>query len=131
MFLHILTDRQQAAFLSLARQFIEADQALSDEESNHLELMMAETGWDFDEEVPVRPLEELVPEFDTPTSRRVALLELIAVGHADEHFHPDEDAFVRDLAGRWDVNAAEVARLEGYVQKQIALIAEAQELLAG
>jgi hypothetical protein len=131
MFLHILTDRQQAAFLSLARQFIEADQVLSDEESNHLELMMAETGWDFDEEVPVRPVDELAPVFETPAARKVALLELIAVGHADDQFHPDEDAFVQDLARRWDVSAADVARLEAYVQKQTALIAEAQELLAG
>jgi len=47
MFLHLLDDTQQKAFLALAKQFIEADSKLSDEEHNLLELMYAETGQDF------------------------------------------------------------------------------------
>lgn len=47
MFLHLLNDTQQKAFLALAKQFIEADSHLSDEEHNLLELMYAETGQNF------------------------------------------------------------------------------------
>lgn len=47
MFLHLLNDAQQKAFLALAKQFIEADRHLADEEQNLLELMYAETGQSF------------------------------------------------------------------------------------
>ncbi len=47
MFLHLLNDTQQKAFLALAKQFIEADRHLADEEQNLLELMYAETGQSF------------------------------------------------------------------------------------
>lgn len=46
MFLHLLDNTQQKAFLALAKQFIEADSKLSDEEHNLLEMMYAETGQD-------------------------------------------------------------------------------------
>ena len=52
MFLHLFNNAQQTAFLALARQFIEADSKLSDEEHNLIELMYAEMGLDFDTELP-------------------------------------------------------------------------------
>lgn len=131
MFLHTLTDDQQTAFLALAKQFIAADQTLSGEEHNQLELAMAETGWDFDEEVPEMTLEDIVPHFDTPTAQKVALLELIGIGHADQHFHPDENAFVLNVAGKWGIGEDTVRSLESWVQRQLALAQEAEELLAG
>jgi hypothetical protein len=130
MFLHILNDRQLSAFLSLAKQFIAADEQLSSEESNHLELMMAETGWNFDEEVPDRPFEEAAAEIDSGRARKVTLLELIGVGHADDEFHPAENAFINTLAERWGVPAEEVAQMESWVQRQLALAREAEELIA-
>src|SRR5688572_17326441 len=114
MFLHTLNDRQQSAFLSLAKQFIAADEVLSGEEYNHLELMMAEIGWDFDEEVTDRPLDELVAELDSGPARRVALLELVGVGHADSHFSPQENAFIRNLAERWGLRPLELERIENW-----------------
>ena len=131
MFLHTLTEDQQTAFLSLAKQFIAADKTLSGEEHNQLELAMAETGWDFDEEVPVMTLDDIVARFDTPTSQRVALLELVGIGHADAEFHPDENAFVVDIAARWGIGEPVVRKLEHWVQRQLALAHEAEELLAG
>lgn len=131
MFLHTLTDDQQTAFLSLAKQFIAADQTLSSEEHNQLELAMAEVGWDFDEEVPDMEMDAIVAEFDTPTAQKVALLELIGIGHADAHFHPDENAFVVKVGARWGIGEDVVRKLESWVQRQLALAAEAEELLAG
>lgn len=58
MFLHLLNDTQQLAFLALAKQFIEADSHLSDEEHNLLELMYAETGQNFTP-LPANLTEEL------------------------------------------------------------------------
>jgi hypothetical protein len=130
MFLHTLNDRQLTAFLSLAKQFIAADDVLSGEEHNHLELMMAEAGWDFDQEVPDRPLDELVAELDSGPVRRAALLELVGVGHADSHFSPQENAFIQDLAERWGLRPLEIERIENWVTRQIELAQEAEEILS-
>jgi hypothetical protein len=131
MFLHILTLDQQTAFLALAKKFIATDEVLSSDEHNQLELAMAETGWDFDEEVPDMAIEDIVALFDTPTSRRVALLELIGIGLADQEFHPNENAFVCDLASRWGMDTGIVPKLQSWVERQLQLAREGEELLAG
>jgi hypothetical protein len=131
MFLHILTLDQQTAFLALAKQFIAADEVLSGEEHNQLELAMAEVGWDFDEEVPEMSKEDIAKAFDTPSAQRVALLELIGIGLADQEFHPNENAFVCDMAQRWGIAEGTVPKLLSWVERQIALAREGEDLLAG
>jgi hypothetical protein len=129
MFLHILNDAQQTALLALARQFIGADAVLADEEHNQLELMMAEAGWDFDQEVPDGPMADLAAAFDTRPAKMAALLEIIGVGHADETFSPEEDAFVQALTEKLGLTAEDVSRAETWVLRQLALAREARDLL--
>ena len=130
MFLHILNDTQQRAFLALARQFIEADSKLSDEEHNLLELMYAEAGFDFDEELPEGDRAALLPAFDTPQSRAAVVLELIGVGHADNEFHATESEFVRSVAASLGVPEARVQQMENWVERQLALAQEAEQFWA-
>ena len=130
MFLHLLNDTQQRAFLALARQFVEADQTLSDEEHNLLELMWAETGLEFDAELPPGDAEALAPAFDDRQSRAAVLLELIGVGHADSEFAPQESAFIDRLATAFGVSAAEVKEMDGWVTRQLQLAQDVQTFWA-
>ena len=130
MFLHILNDTQQKAFLSLAKQFIEADSNLSSEEQNLLELMLAETGQSFDEEVPAEEVEALLPAFDSRQARAAVLLELIGVGHADREFCAEEDSFLRKVAGTFGVPEEELRAMEDWVTRQMALAQEVERFWA-
>lgn len=127
MFLHILTDTQQKAFLAIARQFIEADGRLSGEEQNLLELMYAESGQSFDEDLPEATVESLLPVFDSRQAQAAVLLELIGVGHADNEFHAAESAQVRKIAASFGVSDASVAEMEDWVNRQLQLAQDVEK----
>lgn len=131
MFLHLLNDSQQRAFLALAKQFVEADQTLSDEEHNLLELLWAETGQDFDAELPEGDVETLAAAFDGKQVQAAVLLELITVGHSDDEFHPDESAFIDRLAAALGVDAAKVKEMDGWVTRQVQLAREVEKFWQG
>lgn len=130
MFLHILNDSQQKAFLALAKQFIEADSEIAEEEQNLLELMHAEMNQEFDVELPGGGPSELFAAFDTRQAQVAALLELIATGHADNNFDPAESEFIHEAAAAWGIPQEEVARMESWIQRQQSLIAEAESFWA-
>jgi uncharacterized tellurite resistance protein B-like protein len=126
MFLHLLNDTQQKAFLALAKQFVEADSTLSDEEHNLLELMYAETGLDFDAELPEGDVDTLLNAFTSRQARAAVLLELIGTGHADQEFSAQENEFVRNAAAQLGISEAEVRAMESWVERQLALAQEAE-----
>jgi hypothetical protein len=130
MFLHLLNDRQQKAFLTLARQFIEADENLSAGEQNLLELMYAETGLPFETELPAGDMKALLQEFDNRQVRSAVILELIGVGHADDEFHPEESQFIRNVATAFGVPNERVEQMESWVQRQLQLALEAEQFWA-
>jgi tellurite resistance protein len=126
MFLHLLNDTQQKAFLALAKQFVEADHKLSSEEQNLVELMYAETGLPFETELPTGDREALIAPFDNRQVQSAVLLELIGVGRADEEFSAEENAFVRETAAKFGFSTAELEKMQLWVEKQIALVQEAE-----
>ncbi len=130
MFLHLLNEPQQKALLALTKQFIETDRNLADAEQNLLELMYAESGLDFGEELPGDSLETLAAAFDTKQARAAALLEILGVGHADEEFSPEESAFVSNLAEHLGLTEDQVRAMESWVSRQIALAREAESFWA-
>jgi hypothetical protein len=127
MFLHLLNDSQQRAFLALARQFVEADAKLSDEEHNLLELMWAETGQDFDLELPTDDLETLAASFPNRQAKVAVLLELLSAGHADEEFHPEESAFIERLSGALEISGADLQSMDEWVRRQLDLAREVEK----
>lgn len=130
MFLHILNETQQKSFLAIAKQFIEVDTHLSEEEQNLLELMMAETGLDFDTELPEGNVEDLLAQFDTKQARAAVLLELIGVGHADNEFHAEESHFVQKIGRTFGVSDEELQAMESWVTRQMALAQEVERFWA-
>jgi len=130
MFLHLLNDDQQKAFLALANQFIQSDNVLADEEHNLLELMYAETGQSFETELPEGDVSALLAAFDTRQARAAVLLELIGVGHADDAFQPEENAFVRRVAESFGVSQGDLDRMEDWVKRQLRLAQDVQQFWA-
>jgi hypothetical protein len=131
MFLHLLNDSQQRAFLALAKQFVEADAKLSDEEHNLLELMWAETGQDFDMELPTDDFETLAAAFPGRQAKAAVLLELISAGHADDEFHPEESAFIERLSGAFEISDADLKSMDEWVTRQLELAREVEKFWVG
>jgi len=127
MFLHLFTEDQRKAFLALAKQFVEADAALSNEEHNLVELMYAEADIPFETELPEGDVPALLGAFDTRQARAAVLLELIGAGHADRDFSADENAFVSKVAKGLGVGDEELRRMEDWVERQVGLAKDVQE----
>lgn len=131
MFLHLLNDSQQKSFLVLAKQFIEVDRKLSDDEQNMLELMYAEMGLPFDAELPEGDLDALLPAFDSRQARASVLLELMSVGHADREFAPEESALLKRIADGFGVSAQDLEAMDDWVRRQLALAEDVQKFWMG
>lgn len=130
MFLHLLTEPQQIALLALAKQFVEADEKLSDEEHNLLEMLLAESGLPFDVELPEGDIASLAEPLDNRQVRAASLLEIIGIGHADGTFCAPESAFVKSLAAAFAIDEATVAAMDDWVVRQMNLAQEARQFWA-
>lgn len=130
MFLHLLTEPQQIALLALAKQFVEADEKLSDEEHNLLEMLLAESGLPFDVELPEGDIATLAAPLDNRQVRAASLLEIIGIGHADGTFCAPESAFVNSLAAALGIDEATVSAMDDWVVRQMNLAQEARHFWA-
>jgi tellurite resistance protein len=129
MFLSQLTPPQQDAFLQLAAQLVAVDGHFSVEEQVMLsELAISTVDW-----VPgeVIPIAELIEAFDEPRSQAAALLELIRLAYADGDYGTEERAFIASLAQRMAITGERLARMEAWVVRRLALMAEGLALLEG
>ncbi len=59
--------------------------------------------------------------FDTPRSRRIALINLIHLSYADGALEIEEECLLRELAEAFEVSAAEFALLDNWVKRLLAL----------
>lgn len=130
MFLHLLTEPQQIALLALAKQFVEADEKLSDEEHNLLEMLLAESGLPFDVELPEGEIAALAAPLDNRQVRAASLLEIIGIGHADGEFCAPESDFVNNLAKVFDIECGTVKSMDEWVVRQMNLAQEARQFWA-
>lgn len=123
MFLTALTEPQKRAFLALARDFVQVDQELSEQESSLLTALFAET------RLPASAIdgEADLSVFDSRRSQVAVILELIGIGHADSEYGPEEAAFVQGVAERLGVGETELLEMENWVLRQTALAREAEK----
>jgi hypothetical protein len=130
MFLHLLTEPQQIALLALAKQFVEADEKLSDEEHNLLEMLLAESGLPFDVELPDGDIATLAGPLDNRQVRAATVLEIIGIGHADGAFCAPESDFVNTLAAVFGIDEPTITKMDEWVVRQMNLAQEARQFWA-
>ncbi|MCP4897076.1 MAG: hypothetical protein GY906_08880 [bacterium] len=131
MFLVRLRRSQQIAFWSLAHEMVTADSTAAVGEVATLARLGREMGLDPDFQVERLSVDEAAERFDTDASRRLALLELLALGYADRDYSMVESALVRRLAMIWRVNSKTLEEIESWVLRRRRLKAEALALFAG
>jgi uncharacterized tellurite resistance protein B-like protein len=130
MFLQHLNDKEKKAFLTLAKEFILVDGALSQEEEALINVMKAEMGIEEGYPEGEKTREELFKVFETRKSRVAALIEMQGLGYANMEYHTEEQAFVQQMAEAFGVNQEELKRIDEWVVRQVALLYEANEFWA-
>ncbi len=129
MFLQQLSYDERRAFDALAKVLIASDGNLAPEEARLLSQLRVELGFGDDPPADARSVTELASVFGTHRGRRIALLELLGIAHADGELHSSESEFLRQIARAWGVSEVELLTLENWTLRMLAVAGEAEALL--
>lgn len=131
MFLNRLGAQEQETFLSAAARLMAVD-GVHEAEQAAMRTLLVSAGmpptWEPDQETP---LPELLGQIVSAEARRATLLELLGMAHADTVYGPEERDFIQGAAAIMGISEVEVALMESWVARQLALAAEAERLLRG
>jgi hypothetical protein len=127
MFLQYLSEKEKKAFLTLAKEFILVDGELSPEEEDLVRIMKAEM--EIEEGYPEGQIsrQELFKMFESRKSRIAAVMEMQGLGYANMEYHTQEKAFVQEMAESFEIPDEELAMIDDWVVRQVALLYEANE----
>jgi hypothetical protein len=127
MFLHYLNESEKKAFLTLAKEFILVDGELSHEEEHLMTIMKAEMGIENGYPDGQISRKELFRMFETRRSQIAAIIEMQGLGYANMEYHTQEKAFVHEMAESFGLTEDELAEIDDWVVRQVALLYEANE----
>jgi len=131
MFLSQLTAEEKLAFDAIAHRLVMSDGTLAEQELAIVSQLHAEMGLAESPPSDGLPVEALTAHFASPRSRRIALLELLGIAHADGDFHSEESALLREVAQRFGVDEPEFKLLESWTLRMLSMVTEAQRLVDG
>lgn len=132
MWLHLLDPDQQHTYVKAAQLVILADGIVHEAEEELLATVQIEMAMDT---VPAAPddvdtfLEEL-EVFDTPVSKNVLMLELMAVAMADDEYHPREKELLERIASRLRIKTDGLEEFRQFAIRGLKLIEDARSLLS-
>ncbi len=127
MFIQNLSVRQQAVLLYLAHEVANADGFSDEIQLGMTEILRAQMP-EVSAEAKVE-ISELPGLFKTQREKHSLLLELLGVAHANQEYHSNEKDLIGQYADALDVSTEQLAGLEDWVEKQLALSIEAEQLL--
>jgi hypothetical protein len=127
MFLHYLNESEKKAFLTLAKEFILVDGELSHEEEHLMTIMKAEMGIQHGYPDGQISRTELFRMFENRRSQIAAIIEMQGLGYANMEYHTQEKSFVQEMADSFGLTEDELAEIDDWVVRQVALLYEANE----
>lgn len=130
MFLTLLTEKQKAAFLTLAKRLIESDAHLSLEGQNLIEIMSREMGFPPGLDIQLGEIADALHEFDSRKARVAVLLELLGLAHSDGDYGTEEKHLIGQIATAFQISKEEVSVMENWALRQLALAYEATQFFS-
>lgn len=127
MFIHNLNVQQQSSLLYLAREVAKADGELHELQLGLMEILKQQSKEGVKEKEV--SLDDLAIIFDTERAKCSLLLELLGVAYANHEYHINEEGLIKQYANVLDVSTDKLSALEKWVEKQLALSLEAEQLL--
>ncbi len=129
MFLINLNSEQKAALLNAAHRVMEADGIIHEREVEIMKLLQEEAGASIHEKSFT--YDELSHLFQTRREKLSFLLELIAIAQCDGEWHIKEKELIEEYAHCLSVSQETINQLIKWIDKQLALSMEAEQLLNG
>lgn len=128
MFIQHLNVEQQSALHHFSKKLIAADGHIDERETLLLETIVAQCSdsIDFDRAFE---LVELSAMFTENAPKMAFLIELVGVGYADQSLAESENKLLEHVAETIGVELPRLEELKDWVQRQIALVTEAQKFL--
>ena len=124
-----LTPNEQTALLELLIHLAKSDGAVEDIENEILEQYADLVEVDLDSLSGELPLEEILPQFESPTSKLIAVQELLRLAHLDGYFYDDEKRSIREVADRLGVPANLLQKADAWVVDGLNWMCRGEELL--
>ncbi|WP_037586061.1 TerB family tellurite resistance protein [Stenoxybacter acetivorans] len=125
MFVQNLNPAQQAALLHLAKEIINADNQLADEETAMLAAALKEqTATDVTAQAITAA--ELPALFSSERAKCSLLLELLGFAHADSNYHPSERNLISQYAQALNIGSEKLAQMDNWVVQQLALMQQSE-----
>ncbi len=129
MFLSRLNHAQRSAYLCLARELVATDGVTTLGEAVVLSEQRREAGELAASSGERLSVDAAAERFATPTSRAVALLELLRLARADRKVSILEHGLIRRLALQWSIDAGRLDELESWADRHWRLHAEGLQLI--
>ncbi|WP_394145642.1 DNA repair protein [Vibrio atypicus] len=128
MFIQYLNLEQQSALYDFSKKLIAVDGHIDERETLLLETIVAQCSdsVDFDRAFELVELSSLLTE-NAP--KMAFLIELVGLGYADQSLAESESKFLEHVAESIGVELPRLEELKDWVQRQIALVTEAQTFL--
>lgn len=128
MFIQHLNRKQQSALYYFSKQLIAVDGHIDERETLLLETIATQCSSDTDFDAAF-DLVELSTLFSEKPQKMAFLIELVGVGYADQILNESENGFIQHVAETIDVELPQLEEVKDWVQRQMALVTEAQKFL--
>lgn len=121
MFLSALSLAQKRVFLGLAKEILVIDDDRIDcSEEACLRGLCSEMSLSYNDEQKI-PNGEIINIFSEIESRRIVLLELIALGYSNQEYHESQGNFASEMAEYLNIPRAELRTMENLVREHMIL----------
>ncbi len=117
MFLASLSYKQRKIFLGLAKEILTIDDGLMDNhEEEYLRNLCSEMSLSFNDELVIEK-SEIKDYFDEIESKKILLLELVALGHSNKDYHVEQDKYTDNICNLINVHINELRKIENLLEQ--------------
>lgn len=117
MFLASLSYKQRKVFLGLAKEILTIDDGIMDNhEEGYLRSLCSEMSLSFNDELIIEK-SEIKDYFDEMESKKILLLELVALGHSNNDYHVEQDKYTDDICNLVNISIDELRKIERLLEQ--------------
>ncbi|MFA6192974.1 MAG: hypothetical protein WC665_11575 [Sulfurimonas sp.] len=117
MFLASLSYKQRKVFLGLAKEILTIDDGVMDNyEEDYLRSLCSEMSLSFNDELIVEK-SEIKNYFNERESKKILLLELVALGHSNKEYHETQDKYTDEICNLVSIPMEELRDIENLFEQ--------------
>lgn len=117
MFLASLSYEQRKVFLGLAKEILLIDDGVMDvHEGDYLRSLCSEMSLSFGDELIVEK-SKIKNYFNEIESKKILLLELVALGHSNKSYHKTQDEYTDNICNLINIPIVELRNIENLLQE--------------